>query len=162
MTFSQHAATAAPIGLAAGWWLQSPWAGVVAALAAVFIDCDHTLDYIAANNWRFQGIGHMTKLCYENRLKRWFLLAHSYEIWLIAPFVLPYFIPADLAWGLVIGVWVHLILDSLYNSVHPLGYFLVFRMIHGFRQEAFLRPGRNLAYDLTGWEWVKQSKVGHG
>lgn len=148
MRLKGHLVSAAPLGLVVGWAAGSAQAGLAAALAAGLLDGDHVLDYVVSNG-RFESLGHMFRYCYRGRLKRFLLLAHAYEVWLVGLWLLPLWLPPSLVQGLLAGWLLHLVLDQLFNPVNPWTYFLGWRLAHRFEASAVLTPGRNLFTDLA-------------
>ena len=148
MTLRQHLISAVPLSLGLGLATGSARAGLLAGAAAVLVDIDHVFDYIVSNG-RFQSLGHMFEYCYAARVKRYFLLAHSYELWIAAALFLPGWLPQDLALGLLAGWLYHILLDQFINPARPLTYFFLFRLKVGFLKENIGTPWRNLYSDLA-------------
>ncbi len=148
MTSRQHFISAIPLTLAVGLATGSPLAGLTAGAVTVLVDVDHVLDYTLSYGG-FRSLKHMFDYCYGGGVKRHFLLAHSYELWLLALLVLPGLLPHSLALGLLTGWLVHLLCDQFINPAHPLTYFFLFRLKVGFAREIIGTPRRNLYNDLA-------------
>lgn len=120
---------------------------LIAFVAGIFIDLDYILDYLlnygfrhAWRNWR-----DFYSVCVEMRFEKVYLFLHSFELvillWILVT-CLPYFYcgrTVNLYRALAIGVTQHLLLDFFSNPVHPLAYFLWFRIANKFRKERFLQ-----------------------
>jgi hypothetical protein len=137
MDFSEHlvisAAGSAAI-LAGGGDLAS---AVSFSALGVFMDLDHFADY-----WRETGLNgdiprFMAYFSTRSAKKLW-LFMHGWEFSLAAA-VLAWLWPGSPAWmaWASVGWMVHLMLDQYFNGLHPLAYFLLFRLKHGFDAERF-------------------------
>ncbi len=148
MTFKQHLISAVPLSLGLGLVSGSAQAGIIAGLTTVLIDVDHVFDYIVSHG-RFRSLKHMFQYCYEGRITRHFLLAHSYEFWLAAALLLPGRLPHVWTLGFLTGWLVHIFFDQMINPARPLTYFFLYRLRVGFRKERIGTPRRNLYTDLA-------------
>ena len=148
MTLKEHLISAVPLSLGVGLVSGSVLAGVAAGLSAFLVDVDHALDYLLSNG-RFQSLKHMFDYCYEGQVRRYYLVFHAYELWLLGLFVLPGLIGPELALGVLSGWLLHLLLDQLINPAQPLTYFFLYRLSVGFARERIKTPHRNLYSDLA-------------
>ena len=131
MTFTQHSALSG-IGSAAivttGGDIESAAAFFV---MGVFIDIDHVPDY-----WRDTGINFRVReflsFFASYKATRLWLPLHGWE-WPAMGFVtaLQKGSPDWVLWGLA-GWSFHLVLDQIFNGLHPLGYFFSFRAAKAF------------------------------
>ena len=120
---------------------------LIAFVAGIFIDLDYILDYLlnyglrhAWRNWR-----EFYSVCDEMKFEKVYLFLHSFELvillWILVR-CLSYFYGArtvNLYRALAIGFTQHLLLDFFSNPVHPLAYFLWFRICNKFRKDRFLQ-----------------------
>lgn len=136
------------MGIGVGLVTGSTGAGVAATLASVLVDVDHILDYTFSNGG-FRSLSHMFDFCYRGNLKRFFLLAHSYELWTIAALTLPPLLPGPVIWGVLLGWLLHLLLDQLFNPCKIWTYLFIARLAHRFQPEHIGTPTRNLYTDLA-------------
>ena len=104
---------------------KSPYSMLAATATGVAVDVDHLLEYYL---WFVKG---------DN--SRVFYLLHSYEL------LVPCILAGVLSGGnpVVIGVSAaflgHLLTDQIANPMHPLAYFLTFRVINGFDRAKLVR-----------------------
>lgn len=115
-----------------------PGPAVAFAAAAILIDLDHAVEYLARNDWRFRWREFLRPGLPASWPRIVFAL-HSHELLaVLAGVALLTRIPAVA--GLALGFGVHLLLDEIGNrrptrghAIHPLFYFIVFRASRGFR-----------------------------
>lgn len=107
-------------------------------LTGVLIDLDHLFDYFTT--YRFTlSFRRIYCACSRARFKRLYLLVHSYEI-VILLWIAIYVFSLSNAWKAVaIGMTQHLVFDQLTNPLKRYGYFLTYRVLHGFRKEMIVR-----------------------
>ncbi len=124
-----HIVVSGVLSLLVGFLTKSIWGGVVTFLAGVLLDLDHLLELYL---WYVKG-----------NKKRKFVFLHAWEILVILflVFLILYglnfsniLFATDKAvlLGIMIGYGSHILLDSIFNKVHPLGYFIIFRVINRF------------------------------
>jgi hypothetical protein len=115
---------------------RGPEASLAAFLAGSLIDADHILDYVLGEGfvlrWR-----SLTSGAYFRKRGKALVLLHSYECVILAGGLLIRFGQVDVALGIVAGAMTHLLSDVLYYGFTPLCYSLTYRMVHGFRLDAF-------------------------
>lgn len=115
---------------------KSFFGAILCLFAGIFIDTDHLLDY-----WL-----HRKKIIIDKRFfsedyhikfGRIFVLMHSYEIILALTILynITRFTPII---GLTIGWLSHLLLDQLSNGVHPMTYFLSYRLLVDYSAHTLL------------------------
>ncbi|HTV74556.1 MAG TPA: hypothetical protein VME66_12745 [Candidatus Acidoferrales bacterium] len=107
-----------------------------AFLAGSLIDVDHLLDYVLAEGPRLRWNALASGSYFRKRGKALVLL-HSYECVILAGVILVRFGQYDAAWGVVCGALTHLFSDVVYYRFTPLCYSLTYRLVRGFRLEAF-------------------------
>lgn len=117
-------AVLAGLGIAAG---APPEVAAASFLAGVFIDVDHWIDYWLMRRLDLDVQAFFAYFRRPNQ-SRIFIPLHGYELlalwWTIA-------LAGGLgpwAIGVAAGCSLHLALDQLTNPVHPLGYFLAYRV----------------------------------
>lgn len=140
----------AGLGVAAG---APPEAAAASFLAGVFIDVDHWIDY-----WLMRRLDLDVRAFFgyfrRPDQSRIFLPLHGYELlalwWAIA-------LAGGLgpwAMGVAAGCTLHLVLDQLTNPLHPLGYFLAYRIAVRFEGARLLGRegllGRRIADGFLG------------
>ena len=130
-----HAAISIGIGGIVWAVTKSPYSMAAAVATGVAVDLDHLLEYYL---WFVKG---------DN--SRVFFLLHSYEL------LVPCILAGVLSGGdpVVIGVSAaflgHLLTDQIANPMHPLAYFLTFRVINGFNRAKLIRqPWKELEADF--------------
>lgn len=127
--------------LATGGAAYAATGSVPLALAAgasgVAIDTDHWVDYWVRFGPRL-SLRRFFAYHYGHRQRLIVVPLHSVELWTIWW--------AAALWGLANPVWVgvglgctvHLLIDQVTNGVRPLGYFLIYRLLHRFGVRAIL------------------------
>ena len=139
MKFEYHVAVSIPVSIGLYLYLKSLTAAIGCFAVGVFVDIDHFPDYLAY--CRFKGISLRAffHACHNIKLKKLYLLFHSYEI-------VPVLFAAgyltgwnDLMVGITAGFLLHLVADQISNrkkyACRRLFYFFTYRLLKGFRRE---------------------------
>ena len=73
-----------------------------------------------------------------DKTPKMYLWFHAWEyLWVL--WLLIYFFQLGIFWiGFAIGLTVHLVCDNFANPIRPLGYFLIYRLRHGFDKKVIL------------------------
>ncbi|PIU15442.1 hypothetical protein COT20_01680 [bacterium (Candidatus Gribaldobacteria) CG08_land_8_20_14_0_20_39_15] len=135
----QHLIFSGILGLGFLIFIRPFWAALIAFSSGIFIDLDHLIDFWAlkpAKPFNVKDFLHSEKY---NCQKKWlFVFLHNWEsiigLWLWAYFGHWSTIVTALAAGLTL----HLIMDiaNLRSyKMHPFAYFLIFRLIKGFKKD---------------------------
>jgi hypothetical protein len=136
---SQHVAISGIITI--GFFaVTKSWVGSLACfLSGIFIDLDHVLDFWIAKKKFLFSYEELYAYFAQERQGKLYLLLHSYE--LLALFWLAiYFLHLDVLWlGVAWGLTTHMIADQITNPLRAFGYFLVYRIKHGFAKESLFR-----------------------
>ncbi|HCJ67313.1 MAG TPA: hypothetical protein DHV62_08340 [Elusimicrobia bacterium] len=103
-------------------------------LSGVFIDLDHFFDYFKSEGIKFD-LHDFFHRCENYRIKKFYLLLHSYEIILLFGLIVSLTSYNSLTLGIFLGFSQHLLLDQISNGAHPLGYFFIYRWLNGFSSE---------------------------
>lgn len=96
----------------------------------LLIDLDHFIDF-----WVYKKrITYSNEFFgkYYNKLGKIYIFFHSFELMFLLGIL---FYVSDfgiIGIGIMVGMLFHLSLDLLFNDVHPLTYFLIFRILKGF------------------------------
>jgi hypothetical protein len=121
---------------------HSPACGLVFAASSVLIDLDHAVDHILFSTTP-PTLTNFFKRGHCRTLRRLVFALHSYELLLIATFF-GLWLDNPLVMATLLGYGIHLLMDEGGNRlpyrrirIHPLFYFLLFRLWHGFRPEKF-------------------------
>ncbi len=127
-----HVIISAALGGITSYATQSVSSGVACFLAGTAIDVDHFYDYFRHYGFRFS-----TEAFYSDRYfvesGKSFVWLHSYEL-LPLIWVLFYCLQLQqLGVGVCVGFLSHLLCDQYSNGLHPMAYFLSFRMSRNFR-----------------------------
>ncbi|MFP4466499.1 MAG: hypothetical protein ACLFP1_05560 [Candidatus Goldiibacteriota bacterium] len=130
MKASQHAAAAVPVSLGIWALTGNVWYFFMSFFLGFLVDVDHVVDYIREER-RFD-FKHMFKKSYEGDFKKLWLIFHAYEYVIIA--WIAGFLTGNLEFAAVFtaAYLVHMVPDQTANNVHPLGYFITYRMIKKF------------------------------
>ena len=124
MKASGHAMVGAVGGIAVGAATNSPLAGAITLFAGVLVDVDHIVEI-----WLW--------LVRKVKPTRLFVFLHAWE-GLAALIILLIVLGASPPLiGLTVGYGLHVLGDNLFNRARHLAYFISWRLINGFRIEAF-------------------------
>ena len=99
------------------------------------MDLDHFADY-----WRETGLNadipRFLSYFSSRSAKKLWLLLHAWE-WPLLAAGLCLILPAPSPWVVwaLAGWFSHLLLDQRFNHLHPMAYFMAFRIKHGFLAE---------------------------
>jgi hypothetical protein len=138
-----HAVTSGVISACVGLYFKSAACAAISLASGTLIDIDHLLDYFAGHPFtvRFKDI---YEACEETRMKKLYLVLHSYEI-VIMLWVLIYAFSLSNAWkALAIGLTQHLIFDQMTNDVNSMIYFFSYRLMNDFRSEKLVHKKERL------------------
>jgi len=124
-------------GIVAYFYAKSMAALIIIFISGVFIDLDHIFDYVS--NHRFKDLRSFFRKLYNVEIKKVYLLLHSFEIMIILWVYIIVFSPHEYWTYLAIGFSTHIVLDRLSNPLNPGGYFLLYRVFHGFDREKLIR-----------------------
>lgn len=119
--------------------LTKSWGGSVACfLSGILIDADHWLDCCIIQKRFCRSFKEVKKFCFQNSGKI-YLIFHSYEL-IVGLWALAVYLNAPALWlGVLYGMTVHLLIDQLTNTVHPLAYFWFYRVKMGFPKSVFFQ-----------------------
>ncbi|MBN1793813.1 MAG: hypothetical protein JW844_02485 [Candidatus Omnitrophica bacterium] len=112
-------------------------------LIGIFIDIDHFLDYFMTYR-RFSTLRVMYRRLLENRLHKFYLILHSYEIIFFLWFSVLLWNRNEWIIGVAWGMTVHLLCDQIAMSkisASPAVYLLTYRMARNFRIPRMLKDG---------------------
>lgn len=96
----------------------------------LLIDLDHFIDFWVYKKRVTYSNEFFDK--YYKRLGKIYIFFHSFEIMLLLGIFFYVFKFGIVGIGIMVGMLFHLALDLLFNDVHPLSYFLIFRILKGF------------------------------
>ena len=128
-----HYHTAASLAASAILYLLFKSWGMAAAcfVSGVFIDLDHILDYLREQGWPFK-VRRFFEICHNGQFDRIMLIWHGWEwlaLWSLAAWVTDW---NPLITGALIGIALHMIMDTLHNCNSPISYSLLWRWQKGF------------------------------
>ncbi len=139
---SHHAAASALVAGGVWGWTASGWLAALAWIVGVFVDVDHLIDFLMSErSFPASTRGFLDHFLVKRRFRKVVIIFHAYEWMGLAWFVAWWHWPSP--WGVVAALAYsqHLVLDAVANRhLHPLCYFLVFRVRCGFSREVLL-PG---------------------
>jgi len=131
---SGHVIASGIFSICVGAYFRSIGCAIVSFTAGVLLDADHFLDYFANYKFTF-NVRDVYNVCLGTKLNRLYLILHSYEFVVIlwaAIFILRL---SNIWVAFALGYTQHLLIDQMTNHVRPLGYFLIYRMVNGFKKE---------------------------
>jgi len=140
MKVKSHAAISAAFSGVIYLVTQDPTLSITSFLVGVFIDIDHTFEYLRVYGFHM-NIPFFFKTFYEGRYLKIFLIFHSWEL-----VVLLGAFSVILNWqpvltGIFLGMLHHLIADQIYNDAGPFSYFILWRMKEKFEfKTCFYNP----------------------
>jgi len=115
---------------------------LAALLTGIFIDIDHTFDYLREYGFR-PNIKFFFHVFDDTLFKRVVLIFHGWE-WAILLAVLSMTSKHDpIISGIAIGLWSHLLCDQFTNGASIWGYSLIFRLSRKF-EALKIFPGKGL------------------
>ncbi len=129
---AQHVMISA--GVAAGLWVWSRSIPAVAGcmIGGVLVDIDHHLDYWVVKKKFPFSYKDLSNYFFNLRSGKVYLIFHSWELLFICWGIFSLF-QLDIFWyGVLVGVSFHLLCDEVFNPLKPLGYFMFYRIKHGF------------------------------
>ena len=105
--------------------------------AGILIDLDHAFDFVVIKKKMYRSFKELKTFCASRDDKKIYLWLHSYEV-LAVLWALAFIFGASPVYaGILWGMTIHLFLDQLTNPIHPLSYFLVYRIKLGFPKDIF-------------------------
>ena len=140
MSPAKHLIAGTVLGASAYLLTANPYHSLAIGAGACVIDVDHLLDY--SKEWEVKGairriIGQVPGGTPDNCPRRTYKVLHGWDL-LLGLLIIFFFHRNFYLLSFVLGAAVHLMMDQLGNSAHPLRYFLTYRLWHRFRTEAFL------------------------
>ncbi len=107
-------------------------------MGGFFIDLDHLIDYFLNSGFGFNLMRFITGASYIAS-GRAFIIFHAWE-WLLGLVLLGHVTKKQyFFYSLALGMFLHLCLDQVTNSVGPFSYFMTFRLLTNFSLTAFTR-----------------------
>ncbi|HLG69548.1 MAG TPA: hypothetical protein VK009_03895 [Chloroflexota bacterium] len=104
----------------------------------VLVDLDHFIDYWYAEGRICFNLRTFLRTRYWERSGRLFVLFHAFEYLPIVFLVWQAWKGRRWAVAATAAMSSHLLADHLVNELKPLGYFLLYRVAHGFRADEIL------------------------
>lgn len=138
MQVSKHILVSLVVSALVWWWLRSLAGAAACFLTGVFIDLDHVIDFFYNNRRQLQVRRIFTVFEFEV-VENIFVFLHSWEfalVWLALLLTMPE-TRRPVVLGLFIGFVTHLALDNFYNRHARWGYFVLYRLRHGFAGKYF-------------------------
>ena len=136
MKIIHHAAISIVVSAVVWLMFRSLAATAACFLTGVFMDIDHLIDYVINYGWRFKPRNFFRAFefeCFDNVV----VFLHSWEfiaVYLVLLWMIDW---KPVALGALIGVFVHLLLDHLFNDHSQPAYFLSYRLFHRFSAKHF-------------------------
>lgn len=135
-----HAVISGVLGVGIYKCTGSAASGISAFLSGVFIDLDHHLDYFIALKkvpLSYKKLLDFFEFDYPSYPKV-YLFFHAWEF-LALLWAIIYILHLNVVWiGFALGITVHMICDQIVNPLKPLGYFIIYRIKHGFLKKDIL------------------------
>lgn len=135
MKIRVHIITSASLAAATWAFTRSFWAGALCFVSGGLIDIDHFLDYGLNFGWKNitpAKVAHASmqtaRISEEGGFKKVYLFIHSTEL-LILLWIIYIYTKSIYVFAIAFGFSVHLAMDQIGNGVHPLFYFVVWRVI---------------------------------
>lgn len=130
MKLSAHVPLSLSVGAATYAVWRSPTLSISCLLFGIFIDLDHFYDYFMSEGFRLDIKDFFYK-CYHYKLKKLYLILHSYEL-LFLLFSFLFVVKSDILLGVFIGMLSHIIADVLGNPVNFVVYSFIYRYKNNF------------------------------
>ena len=126
MRVQEHIAVSAIFSIILYFIFKSLSLSIAAFLSGFLIDLDHVLEcYI--NYGRKFNIWRTIEACESFQLKKAYFFLHSYELVLIYSALICWLGLGPVWYGIALGLALHIVLDSVFNSYHPNGLFFIAR-----------------------------------
>ena len=120
-------------------WFNSWHMALTCFLGGIFIDLDHHIDYFLAKKEIPLSYTKLFNFGAYDKHAKLYLFFHTYEALIFFWLAIYYFHLNDLWLGLAVGLTTHMICDQFANPLRPLGYFLIYRLKHGFERKYILK-----------------------
>ena len=135
MDIKAHAVISAGLGAAVWGATQSVPAAVTTLAVGVLMDGDHLVELYY---WYAK----------EDR-RGFYVLLHGWEYFAILVLLYSLVFTHPVLLGVLVGYGGHVIVDSLSNRIHPLGYFLTFRIVRRFDIQVMIRSKPTFSLENT-------------
>ena len=132
-----HVIASGIVGLCVWAYFKSIGCAAVSFASGVLLDADHLIDYYASHGFTFK-FKDIYAVCRDVKLKRLFLVLHSYELLTLFWIAIFAFGLSNIWKALAIGWTQHILLDQFTNPINPPGYFITYRLIQGFKKERII------------------------
>ena len=129
-----HVIASGVISIFVWGYFRSLGCAAISFAAGVLIDLDHLIDYFASHPFTLRP-KDIYDACLNVRLKKLYVLLHSYEVIIILWLAIWLFALSNCWKAFAIGLTQHVLLDQITNPVRRAGYFLTYRMLKGFKKE---------------------------
>lgn len=111
------------------------------SIVGIFIDIDHLFDYICGYGWKIVSFRKFSRIFYARKLKKIYVLLHSYELLTVFGFFVWHF-KIEWGWIVFLSLAIHFLMDQIYYFSHfknnsPWFYFLFYRISRGFVTERY-------------------------
>ena len=107
-------------------------------LVTILIDLDHVIDYLTANGWSRLSVSEFLEGKYFHQMGKIYVFFHSWELALLL-LAIYFFAKQKHKWILFVflGIFVHLVFDTLSYGFDFKVYFLVTRILNNFSEVIF-------------------------
>ncbi|MBN2453336.1 MAG: hypothetical protein JXB40_03640 [Candidatus Omnitrophica bacterium] len=129
-----HLIASGIVSICVGAWFRSIGCAIISFMAGTLIDLDHLIDYYASFGFTL-NIKDIYRACHDVKLKKLYLILHSYEILILLWAVIFAFGLSKYWIAIAIGFTQHIFIDQITNEVNPMGYFLAYRFSKKFKKE---------------------------
>jgi hypothetical protein len=136
---SRHLIASLSLGALLWVFTHSILAGFLCLVSGVLVDVDHLIDYLINVGLRRFSLKDFYWTCVklkherqESRIQKTYLIFHSWE--LVILFGVGYLLFRNIyLLAIALGYTGHLILDATARALHPLSYFISYRLKKGFK-----------------------------
>lgn len=130
----------ASAGLGAVFWAKSrdPWTMVLSLAFGVLVDLDHFIDYWFSEGRVCFDLHTFLRTRYWKKSGRLFVLFHAFEYLPLVFLVWRALKGRRWAVAATVAMSSHVLADHFVNELRPLGYFILYRVMHGFRADELL------------------------
>jgi len=134
-------------GIVGGIWyyfFRSVPEALVCFFSGFLVDADHFIDYFANHPFTL-SFKKIYKACRELEFKTLSLVFHSIELVVLIG-ACGILFDNKICIAVAVGLTNHLILDQIYNPVRPYSYFLIYRLLAGFKVESFVDEKKRIKF----------------
>lgn len=129
------------------WKIYSnKWVVAISLVSGIFLDADHLVDYVLDYIAFVGPVFDFSKFTsmwgdYMKAAGKIYVPLHSLDLvwlwWFLGRYLNSIIKTRGLEWALILPITLHILVDHASYMPHPLAYFFLFRLSHGFSRDSF-------------------------